>query len=201
MIPFIHQVVLICAVLLVNAIHVVVSATSHTVDIGNEQQDTIFYNVFIPSKPEDEENAIAIVKEQIGQISAKVEKSTNVYFTILGNVKSLTNKLIQSLCASNKHLHCIQHIARTEGDELITLNEVKSFCDVSPGKTRVTYLHNKGSFHFNEDNNQWRRALTAAAISKECFNPPKECNLCGLQFYTQFAFLIPGNMWTAEVCQ
>jgi hypothetical protein len=36
-------------------------------------------------------------------------------------------------------------------------------------------------------------------MSPECVNPPNStCNLCGLQFFTQFTFFIPGNIFTAH---
>lgn len=91
---------------------------------------------------------------------------------------------------------------------------------------RVVYLHNKGSLHRTTTNDNWRFILTEAALSELCLRPnyyyyyltvsnssranttthtnhsrstgpAPDCNLCGLQFFTQWTNFIPGNMFAA----
>ena len=162
----------------------------------------IFFNIYIPETREGEENALRIVKEQIGQIkdsyaySGPISNGTIVvYYVTLGQENVLTPELMGQFCGSLRCVH-VDHFK--EGSEAVTLQHSYQFCS-SPAqeRARITYLHNKGSFHNNEVNENWRHILTEAALSEMCIKE-SECNLCGLQFFTQWAPFIPGNIFTAK---
>jgi len=167
-------------------------------------QHAIFFNIYIPEAPDGQENALRIVQEQIGQIknsyawrAVTSKASMVVYYVTLGKDQVLTPELMSRFCGSQ--LRCIHVDHFTEATEVVTLQHTYQFCS-SPGnlKSRITYLHNKGSFHYNEVNENWRPILTDAALSEMCIQEASDCNLCGLQFYTQWAPFIPGNMFTAK---
>jgi hypothetical protein len=65
---------------------------------------------------------------------------------------------------------------------------------------RLVYIHNKGSLHNNDGQNEkWRPALTQAVLSQECLHPPdRSCNVCGLQFWYFWTTFFPGNFWVAQ---
>jgi hypothetical protein len=164
----------------------------------------VFYNIYIPGSDNAMEidAAIDIVREQINQVSASPAAHPNltVYYNILNNFHALNETSMQDLCfqASSGRVNCVLMKQLESGSETVTLERLKDFCEKHPNH-RVAYLHTKGSYHASEKNTNWRRLLTAAAMSPECVNPPNStCNLCGLQFFTQFTFFIPGNIFTAH---
>lgn len=163
----------------------------------------IFYNIYIPTSDVVSEvtNAVDIVKEQIGQIAASpaCRQPLTLYYSIIDNAAALNATVMEKLCVDNcPNLKCKLLKVYKTGSETVTLRQLHGFCRKYP-HYRVTYLHTKGSFHVSIKNTNWRRLLTAAAISPECVNPPDAtCNLCGLQFFTQFTFFVPGNMFTAS---
>lgn len=164
-----------------------------------QNQHIIFFNVFVPDDKDGALNALEIVKDQIVQVSESIFHPTQLFYNVIGNTQALDIAKMASFCSINENLKCVQQGQYAAGDETLTLQNLKVFCDESTNNPKVTYLHNKGSYHNNKYNNQWRRALTAAAMSKDCIQTiDNKCNLCGLQFFTQFTFFIPGNMWTAD---
>jgi hypothetical protein len=85
-----------------------------------------------------------------------------------------------------------------EGSEVYTLERMRQYCIRNPHH-RVTYLHSKGSYHASTLNDNWRKVLTAAALSKDCIDPPdRQCTVCSAMFFTQFTLFVPGNMFTAS---
>lgn len=195
----------------------------------------IFYNIYMPHTEEGQENALRIVREQIRQIktsfaatslsfqrrfqynltkearAASTKKSPlrfpmNLYYVTIGASKILTQQLMQEeYCGPFLNCQHVQHF--DQGTEVVTLQHVYDFCQNYPSSSSlVTYLHNKGSFHYSEVNENWRPALTDAALSDLCLsqalfsssNHSSPCNICGLQFYNQWAPFIPGNMFSAR---
>lgn len=67
-------------------------------------------------------------------------------------------------------------------------------------KHNVIYLHSKGSFHANEENNHLRNLLTISALSNECYEGLNSmtCNVCSARFSPLPLWHTPGNMWTAK---
>eukprot|EP00429_Kryptoperidinium_foliaceum_P009971 CAMPEP_0176004822 /NCGR_PEP_ID=MMETSP0120_2-20121206/1891_1 /TAXON_ID=160619 /ORGANISM="Kryptoperidinium foliaceum, Strain CCMP 1326" /LENGTH=852 /DNA_ID=CAMNT_0017337515 /DNA_START=166 /DNA_END=2721 /DNA_ORIENTATION=+ len=173
----------------------------------SQQEDlwSIFYNLFIPSDPKARGNTISIVIEQLQSIFSTMKNQGIVheptfFYNLIGD-GGISSADIQELCRTHAPgLRCefMQHYEN--GDERVTLNSLHQFClDDEHQNYRVTYLHPKGSFHPSEQQNNWRRSLTDAALHGDCLNPPdNSCNLCGLLFLPQFTSFIPGNMWTAS---
>lgn len=219
------------------------SNNNHPQQTSKEQQQrdrfVIFYHIYMPFHTErkvtnntttttmnrrkwksssSQDHAMAIVREQIGQIArsaAATKYHITVYYNIIGNAAPLLlfpntttndNNYITTLCHSyqNPYLVCQLNTIYESADENVTLQQLYDYCASDTHNNvntnhRVSYLHTKGSYHNNEKNMYWRRLLTDAAISEQCINPPNaSCNVCGLQFFTQFAFFFPGNMFTAQ---
>lgn len=156
-----------------------------------------------------------IVREQVDQIKQsfaatsavpKGERLT-VYYVTIGAPNVLTVDLMRQYCGDAISCQSIQHIA--SGREVVILGHLHEYCKLaaqlsSTSKTdaRVVYLHNKGSFHFHERNENWRPILTDAALSELCLGPQAQasCNVCGLHFFTQWTLFFPGNMF-ASTCE
>lgn len=159
----------------------------------------IFYNIYLPAEGDGLENALSIVQEQLQQIARSpiVRQPLTLNYNLLGPSSHIPLPRLSKWC-QEASLNCQLQGVYTNATEQVTLHDMWSFCK-SNSDHRVTYLHTKGSFHSSDKNTYWRRLLTAAATSPTCVHPPDEtCNLCGLQFFTQFTFFVPGNMFTAS---
>lgn len=164
----------------------------------NPRRPVVFYNVYIPSERNE---VFAIVKEQLHQIALISEAYQGgkhiitVNLVTIGEDDSKSTTVLEA-CNSLAGLKCrlVKHYE--SADEEVTLQALYDHCQEHPSTT-VTYLHTKGSFHYSQTNNAWRRALTAAALHPDCWSHDI-CSVCGLQFFTQFTLFWPGNMWTAR---
>jgi hypothetical protein len=86
-----------------------------------------------------------------------------------------------------------------EGSESETLGVLWNYCrDSDAENDTVVYIHNKGSFHPSNENTVLRRAITPAALSRECSEMPPECNICSFRFSPLPHPHSPGNMWAAR---
>jgi len=63
---------------------------------------------------------------------------------------------------------------------------------------KIVYIHSKGSFHPNNDNDLLRRFLTRGALSEECSNLPSSCNVCSSRMSPIPHPHASGNMWLAR---
>ena len=164
----------------------------------------IFYNIFIPASSVGQANALRIVREQVDQIknsyAARRKVNVAVFYVTLGADHVLTPSIMKRYCGLKLDCHHVQHFAT--GSEMVTLEHMHDFCSRPEHEdSHITYLHNKGSFHYNEVNENWRPILTDAALSEMCLKTgfqQNSCNLCGLQFYTTWTPFIPGNMFSAK---
>lgn len=167
----------------------------------------IFYNIFLPGDTRGRENAISIIKEQLGQIGNSLKQqprnnNVTLYYNMIDSNATMSENEMNLLCLKHAPgLECQLLNRYSKGDEYLTLQNVLEYCrrdDTAPSQ-KVTYLHPKGSFHPTTSQDNWRRSLTEAAIHPDCLDPPKgDCNLCGLLFVPMFTTFIPGNMWTAS---
>jgi hypothetical protein len=163
----------------------------------------VFYNVFIPEDEAALNTTLQIISEQIDQIGnsrgsrRRLSKAT-VYYNTIGSTSFQPRDMDEICSQKSPSLHC-QHLRHyPKADEKVTLHALWSFCQEHPDY-RVTYLHPKGSYHSNEEQDNWRFSLTEAALSRDCIDPPNAtCNLCGLHFFARFTTFVPGNMWTAQ---
>ena len=89
----------------------------------------------------------------------------------------------------------LQH--RSSGDEKETLHLLWEYCNDKP-TAKVVYLHSKGSFHPNPENEKLRRFLTRGALSEECLSLPAECNVCASRASPIPHPHVPGNMFLAR---
>ena len=167
----------------------------------------IFYNLFIPDESEAVEHVIAVVTEQLGQVAKSLraldydKRGTALFYNLIGNSRAFPEKRMKKMCNALKpKLYCKQIGYYEIASESVTLQDLYDYCqndDVADA--RVTYLHAKGSYHQTLVNTNWRRSLTDAVVHPDCLFPPDDrCNVCGAQFYTRFATMYPGNMWTAK---
>ena len=185
----------------------------------------VFMNAYFPSKnipgkhPVSKWISLRILRDQVGQIARSLGSRTGTsdqshstmhaivhVVTVENDIFRNNTKLLHDTCrqASNGTVQCVYDLHVDEGGEADTLSVLYEHCSSSSTAedTRVTYMHNKGSFHPTPANSNWRPALTAAVVSKECVEPPDHtCNLCGLTFAappTMFTVLMPGNFFTAS---
>jgi hypothetical protein len=157
----------------------------------------IFFNIFIPHSDSGQENSLRIVREQVDQIknsyALRSNKDLIVYFVTLGQAGILTPELMQQYCGPDLSSRHVEHV--TQGNEVVTLGHMHKYCQEHDDSTSVIYLHNKGSFHRADINENWRPMLTDAALSEMCVETPPTCNLCGLNFFTMWTPFFPGNMF------
>ena len=140
-------------------------------------QIPVFYNVFAPSG--DVEYTKSIVKEQMGMALPQHE----FLIRTIGTPLTIPDTTL------------LQH--DEEGDEVETLELLWQHCNKYPSD-KVVYIHSKGSFHFNEDNNRLRRFLTRGALSDECAQLPGTCNVCSSRMSPMPHPHTSGNMWLAR---
>jgi hypothetical protein len=137
----------------------------------------VFYNIFAPSG--DVEYAKSIVKEQMDMSLPQHE----FLIRTIGTPVTIPNTKL------------LRH--DDEGDEVETLELLWEHCNEHPSD-KVVYIHSKGSFHYNEDNNRLRRFLTRGALSNECAQLPDTCNVCSSRMSPMPHPHTSGNMWLAR---
>jgi hypothetical protein len=164
----------------------------------------IFFNAFFV--PDNEENGIRIVREQLDEIASSYITSLKyrqvpIYFNTFGS-PVLNPAFLNQLCAT-RSLSCELLNHYQSASEEVTLQKLYDFCqDQDDESLRVAYVHNKGSLisvSHNDTNEAWSGQLTAAAMNEQCWNPPDDrCNVCGLLFWPIWSTFFPGNIWTAK---
>ena len=83
------------------------------------------------------------------------------------------------------------------GNEMLTLHMLHDYCRQHRDKN-VIYLHSKGSYHPGPVNRRFRDFATYGALSEECANLPRECNVCASRMSPVPHPHLPGNMWSAR---
>jgi hypothetical protein len=165
----------------------------------------IFYNIFVPGdKADSTQHAFRIVQEQLQQVAASyagnnTARKVLLFYTTVGQRNLLAQDFMsKEFCDAYPNFNCLHMAHLVTGTESYTLDRLQQYCTRHPTQ-RVTYLHSKGTFHEDRDNDHWRRALTMAATSRQCLEPPDpSCQLCGIHFFTQFSLMVPGNMFTVH---
>ena len=125
----------------------VVNQTSSS--LSTSDTSAIFFNAFFA--PENEENGLRIVREQLDQIASSYitslkDRHVTVYFNTIGSL-ILNATLLNQLCGTrNMTCQLLNHYQ--SAFEEVTLQSLYDFCqDQDDESLRVVYLHNKGSFH------------------------------------------------------
>jgi hypothetical protein len=173
----------------------------------------VFYNLFIPKETNEAKYAVGVMTEQLGQVASSLrrleelnhdEQSAVVFYNLIGN--PFPPEALGVFCSElHPRLVCQQINYYETASEAVTLQNIHDFCHYggvqsqSDRDIRVTYIHSKGSYHHTPVNTNWRRELTNAVLHPDCLSPPDDrCNVCGASFFTRFAFIYPGNMFTAK---
>jgi hypothetical protein len=143
----------------------------------------IFYNVYVPDTKI--ENVKKIVREQLEECKAMDPNSIIIYTLIANKHADTIEALFNSTCPN-----CQQRTKVSFGDEVDTLRALWEYCssDAVPSTTAndtlVSYIHDKGSFHFNHNNNHARRKATRSTLAcrQQMPSKPFRCNICASQF-------------------
>lgn len=88
-----------------------------------------------------------------------------------------------------------------EGGEEASLQHLWEYCRLNSTHLDqlVVYLHSKGSFTNNHENELLRKYLTKGALSPHCTNlPTQSCNVCSTRMSPLPHPHTSGNMWTAQ---
>ena len=124
----------------------------------------IFYNLFVQSS-NDAGRVLKIFDEQFRAINPNIH-DMNISINSIGHRMSYIPKQ-----------YTITH--HETGGEDMTLHSLWEYCQANNHtETKVVYLHSKGSFHPDENNDMLRRFLTEGALSDECAHLPNECDVC-----------------------
>lgn len=154
----------------------------------NGNSVVVFYNLFCKSTS-DVARVSKIAREQFQWLISGVHR--HVYVSSIGvHLPSLSNLTT----ASSK---IVLRRKEESGDEVITLQELWSYCHERPFE-KVVYLHSKGSFHPGRQNARLRRALSLSALSRDCAELPQQCNVCSMRMSPFPHAHTPGNMWLAR---
>lgn len=166
----------------------------------NEQDDVVFYNIFIPdpSRSRDSETKVPqgvikkvqakeegrvfkIIQEQLQQVLDEGSYRT-VHYSLIGKNVSHSNEVF---CRLGLDCHRLQYAK--QGFEEVTLQHLYEYCIERP-HARVAYIHDKGSFHWSRRNDEKRKRATKVAVSDTCrFIPTDadECNVCAPLFFAK----------------
>jgi hypothetical protein len=190
----------------------------------------IFYHIFIPRNPPSRtDKALQIVQEQLEQIGNSyyvarcplfqkgndsdttiINSSSNhhaqsplLLYTTIG--QRILPEVMQDMCQP-LGIRCVDVQSLSSGYEDKTLRQVHAYCSRQYAQSQnvvVTYIHNKGSHHDRAGTNDlWRRHMTMAVTSKECYDTvadsESQCHACGLLFQAIPSWHFPGNFWTAR---
>uniref|UniRef100_A0A7S3L4N9 Uncharacterized protein n=1 Tax=Amphora coffeiformis TaxID=265554 RepID=A0A7S3L4N9_9STRA len=156
----------------------------------DESRHPIFYNLYV--QPDNYKNSMLIAQEQMQQREMLATNAT-LFYTLIGSPK-VTTEFCEPNCHQREYLE--------QGQEVDTHQAIWEYCQDRPDEW-VTYLHDKGSLHDNENNRRARRIATRAALacrklilnrSPTSFN----WNICGAGFNVLPQFQGNANMWAAK---
>jgi hypothetical protein len=150
----------------------------------------VFYNAFV--NPKNYNKSLSIIKEQMEQIQNSTHQSSVIYYNLIGQY--VPESLV---CGPTLKCQRIRHLI--EGEEVVTLQDLFEYCLDHPLDT-VVYLHDKGSFNSNGNNQRIRRLATVSAISQSCRDSLDSgiCNVCVNKFMLLPNHHTPGAMWTGR---
>jgi len=140
----------------------------------------IFFNLFVKNKFE-----VSRVRKFVNeQISFKTPKHGPIYMNSFGVRVGFDNVIYNF---------------RKHGNEKDTLHDLFEYCSNSTtDDSLVVYLHSKGSFTPTQENDRLRVFLTRGALSTQCLNLPKSCNVCSSRMSPLPHPHTSGNMWLAR---
>ena len=124
-----------------------------------------------------------------------------------------TNTTTTTTSSSSSTPSCRQIAKLDKGEEVDTLQALWEFCNTSNGNdnnnhnnnnddddTLVSYIHDKGSFHYTKSNEMARLIGTRSALlcREEMVQSPATCNICTGIFNLFPQYHAGSNMWTAK---
>ena len=156
-------------------------------DLGNcfaakahEEDDSVpvFYNLYVSN----ESDAPRVKKLVLNQLSYLLPEHS-VYVNSIGFPLQIPDSRVL--------------VHRQEGSEMQTLHSLWEYCSINT-RTKVIYLHSKGSFHPSKKNDALRSFLTVGALSRECLDLPEHCDVCASRVSPGPHPHVPGNMFLAQ---
>ena len=126
----------------------------------DENDVTIFYNIYIPDKWYSKvsiDKVQSIIQEQLKSRASSIYPESTLNYITIG--REMEKPLSCNNCSHIKH--------NSVGDEYHLLSKVHEFCKSNPHSHRkVAYIHNKGSYHPSRENDLLRRILTKVVFSE-----------------------------------
>ncbi|KAG7341598.1 hypothetical protein IV203_023551 [Nitzschia inconspicua] len=153
----------------------------------NDTDIAVFYNLFVD--PQANETEIARVKKLVNEQLTLKQSWHKVYVNSIGlEVDSMFDNISDATLL--KHF--------PEGSEIITLRSIYDYCQKYPTRKAI-YLHSKGSYHPEPENEVLRQFLTRGALSEAAANAsPSQCNVVSSRFSPTPHPHTSGNMWLAH---
>ncbi|KAG7341596.1 hypothetical protein IV203_023549 [Nitzschia inconspicua] len=169
---------------IVSAPHVTINNHS---DTRNDTDIAVFYNLFVD--PQAKELEIARVKRLVKEQLILKQSWHKVYVNSIGlKVDCMFDNISDATLL--KHF--------PEGSEIITLRSIYDYFQKYPTRKAI-YLHSKGSYHPEPENEVLRQFLTRGALSEAAANAnPSQCNVVSSRFSPTPHPHTPGNMWLAH---
>jgi len=178
------------------------NATTNTTTNASSMPEApiqIFYNIYIGKHITE---GISVVSRQLEILKSSwlaEQAPTLNYFRVGKDVNNTFPTLaMKDLC--DKHsINCHSLGQIEEAHEEQTLGKMWEYCQDKDDddQTTVVYLHNKGSFHRN-NNVMWSKYLTYSVTRHHCYEKDtreKGCNVCGLSLLNSG---IAGNFFVSH---
>ena len=170
----------------------------------------VFYNIFVTKNLGKKQlSNDEILPEQFRQVQDSFlanrhddNSPLNIYYNTVNAPPNETIRRIEEVYCASNNMRCrhLRHFPPGTFEEG-TLQTIHDYCMEHSNHT-VVHIHNKGSLNKRDGNASFRRALTDAATSRECFHAMTgssvSCGICGLLMSTAPFFYINGNMWHAK---
>eukprot|EP01032_Pedospumella_encystans_P013278 gene13278-15297_t len=146
-----------------------------------------FYNVYAGGAQFDD-----IVQAQVKTVkdSGLLDRLDNVFYATSGEKGEQYD-----LGNSSKYVR-IAHFGE-KGGELQTLNVLYKFCHANP-TSKVLYFHNKGSYHYNKENERFVGFLNCYVLNSHCIDALENHDTCGWRISPKPYPHYSGNFWWAR---
>lgn len=152
-----------------------------------------FYHIYAEGK-----DYHRIVREQVSFIknTQLLDQLDTIFYTTVGN-GNFTFHHIENLSDDEKQkfLH-LKHFGN-KGNEENTIKKLYHFCHHHP-KTKVLYFHDKGSYHANKLNEEFRHNLNCYTLTPSCIEALDSFDTCGMRATPMPFIHYSGNFWWAK---
>ena len=155
--------------------------------ISSKKDIVAFYNMYAGGVHFDD-----IVQTQIKTVkgSGLLDQLDRVFYTTSGEHGRDYN-----IGNSNKYTH-VAHYEGKNG-ELQTLNLLHHFCHANPD-SKVLYFHDKGSYHYNDENQEFVKLLNCYVLNTHCIEALNDHDTCGWRISPIPVPHYSGNFWWAR---